>query len=205
MHFHGTAKGGIQSVSFYKGLILQDGVIFESVVSDEESTMKALFKQCFKDIKSNNPKCFNHMTPMERIKTTQGSLPMIFMMCWVKNVTKIDNYWGLYHRHIFAFFTSLLIFLPSLEVLFFMDYYFLVCIFKYRTSTCTFSLKMFFKFWVIYLVVIFPLRIIFRSRQSTKKNRTPEKTTAEDRCSLIPWLRIYDESSCRYLVTFNLC
>ena len=74
--------------------------------------------------------------------------------CSTKNMTKIAIYWGSYHRHIFVFLTSLLIFVTHLEVLLFMDSYYLVCIFKYRTSTRIFSLKILFYFWVRYLVVL---------------------------------------------------
>ena len=52
-----------------------------------------------------------------------------------ENVTKTDIFWGLYRIHIFDFFTHLLIFLPRLEILLCINYYCLVCIFKYRTST----------------------------------------------------------------------
>ena len=41
-----------------------------------------------------------------------------------KNATKIDIYRGSYRMHILAYLNSLLIFLPSLEVLFFMNNYF---------------------------------------------------------------------------------
>ena len=52
----------------------------------------------------------------------------------------MDIYWGSYHRHIFVCLASLLIFVPRLEVIFFMNHYFLVCIFKYRTITRIFNL-----------------------------------------------------------------
>ena len=73
-----------------------------------------------------------------------------------KNVTKTDIYWGSYRINILVFLTYLLIFVPLLEVLFFMNNYFLVCIFKYRTITRIFSLKILSQFWVKYLVVFPP-------------------------------------------------
>ena len=52
-----------------------------------------------------------------------------------KNVKKTDIYWGSYGIYIFIFFTPLQIFVPLLEIIFFNNHYFLVCIFKYCTST----------------------------------------------------------------------
>ena len=50
--------------------------------------------------------------------------------------------------------TSLLVFVPCLEVIFFTNNHFLLYICKYPTSTHIFSLKMLFQFWVRYVVVI---------------------------------------------------
>ena len=50
-----------------------------------------------------------------------------------KNVTKTDIGGGTYHIYIFVFLTTLRIFVPYLEILFFINQYFLVCILKYRT------------------------------------------------------------------------
>ena len=55
---------------------------------------------------------------------------------------KTDIYWGSHHGHVFVFLTSLLIFVPCLEVILFINHYFLVCIRKYCTST-----RGFFKFY----------------------------------------------------------
>ena len=52
-----------------------------------------------------------------------------------ENVTKPDIYWGSYRIHIFVFLTLLQIFVPRLEIIFFINHYFLVSIFKYRTSS----------------------------------------------------------------------
>ena len=60
--------------------------------------------------------------------------------CSAKKRDKDVHFWGLYHIHIFLFLTSSLIFVPCLEVLFFMNQYFLACIFKYCTSTRVFHL-----------------------------------------------------------------
>ena len=49
-------------------------------------------------------------------------------------VTKMDIFGGSYHIIFFVFLTPLWIFLPRLEIIFFINQYFLVCIFKYRTS-----------------------------------------------------------------------
>ena len=46
---------------------------------------------------------------------------------------------GVHATDIFFFFASPLIFVPQLEVLFFINHYFLVCVFKYCTSTRIFS------------------------------------------------------------------
>ena len=49
-------------------------------------------------------------------------------------VKKIDILWGLHLIYIFVFLNSLRIFVPHAEILFFINQYVLVCIFKYRTS-----------------------------------------------------------------------
>ena len=51
-----------------------------------------------------------------------------------KNVTKTDIYWGSYHIHICVLLTHLRLFVPRLEILFFIKNCFLVCIFRYCTS-----------------------------------------------------------------------
>ena len=56
--------------------------------------------------------------------------------CSAKNVVKIGVYWGSYRINIFVFLTLLRIFIPRLETLFYINCYFLVCIFQYLTSTC---------------------------------------------------------------------
>ena len=56
--------------------------------------------------------------------------------CSAKNVVKIGAYWGSYRINIFVFLTLLRIFIPRLETLFYINRYFLVCIFQYLTSTC---------------------------------------------------------------------
>ena len=77
------------------------------------------------------------------------------MECVPQNcVTKTDNFWGSYHINICVFLTSLWIFLPCLEIIFFINPYFPVCIFKCRTSIHIYSLNL-IVFWVIYLVVLF--------------------------------------------------
>ena len=53
-----------------------------------------------------------------------------------KNVIETDIYWLSYCIHSFFFLTLLRIFVPSLEILFIINHYFLVYIFKYRTSLC---------------------------------------------------------------------
>ena len=68
-----------------------------------------------------------------------------------KKTTKTDIYWGLYHLHILVVLTSLLLFVPRLEVLLFVNHYFIVCIFKCCKSTRIFSLKILFQSWVRYL------------------------------------------------------
>ena len=50
-----------------------------------------------------------------------------------KNVTKTVIYWGSYSIHIFVFLNPLQIFVPHLEILFFINNYFLVFIFNYCT------------------------------------------------------------------------
>ena len=52
-----------------------------------------------------------------------------------KNVTKTDIYWGLYRIRIFIFLTLLRTFVPRLEIFLRINNYFLVFIFKYRTSS----------------------------------------------------------------------
>ena len=52
-----------------------------------------------------------------------------------KKLTKKDIYWGLYGIHNFVFLTFLKIFVPRLKMLFCINNYFLVCIFKYRKSS----------------------------------------------------------------------
>ena len=49
-----------------------------------------------------------------------------------KIMKKKDIYWGLYRIHICFFLIFLWIFAPRLEILFCIDHYFLVCLFKYR-------------------------------------------------------------------------
>ena len=49
-------------------------------------------------------------------------------------VTKTDIFGGLYRIRIFVFLTPLEIFVPCLGILFFINHYFLVCIFNYCTS-----------------------------------------------------------------------
>ena len=51
-----------------------------------------------------------------------------------KKVTKADINWDLYRIRIFVFLTLLQIFVPRLEILFCINHYFLLYIFKYRTS-----------------------------------------------------------------------
>ena len=51
-----------------------------------------------------------------------------------ENVTKPDIYWGSYRIHIFVFLTLLQIFVPRLEIIFFINNDFLVCILKCSTS-----------------------------------------------------------------------
>ena len=47
----------------------------------------------------------------------------------------MEIYWGSYRMHIFVFLTLLRICVPRLETPFFIDHYFLVCIFNYRTNS----------------------------------------------------------------------
>ena len=54
--------------------------------------------------------------------------------CSGENVTKVEIYWGLYHIHNWVFLTYLWIFVTCLEIIFYINHYFLVCTFKYRTS-----------------------------------------------------------------------
>ena len=51
-----------------------------------------------------------------------------------KIVTKTDIYWGLYRIRLFVFLTLLQVFIPRLEIIFCINHYFLVYIFKYCTS-----------------------------------------------------------------------
>ena len=54
--------------------------------------------------------------------------------CSIKQIDITDILGGSYLIYIFVFLTPLWIFVPFVKMLFFVDYYFLVCIFKYRTS-----------------------------------------------------------------------
>ena len=56
-------------------------------------------------------------------------------VCYAKNVTKMEIYWGSYRIHIFVFLILLGVFVPCLEIIFFINHYFIVCIFKYHTSS----------------------------------------------------------------------
>ena len=58
-----------------------------------------------------------------------------FLAYSTKNVTKTDIYWGSYRILFFVFLTHLRIFAPRLEILFCINLYFILCIFKYPTST----------------------------------------------------------------------
>ena len=87
----------------------------------------------------------------------------------------MEIYWGLYRIHIFFFLTPLQIFAPCLEILFFINHYFLVYIFKYRTSPCVNS-GLEIQGYRFYSDKIF--------RNSTR-NRTSETTTEEGKCVII--------------------
>ena len=83
------------------------------------------------------------------------------------------------------FLIPLWIFVPCLEILFFINHYFLVCILKYCTSLLVNS-------------VIEIQGCCFYSnkhRRNSTKKRTAATATAEVKCHLIPWWRIYDEIS----------
>ena len=54
----------------------------------------------------------------------------------MKLFDKNGNFGGLYCIYIFVFLTPLRIFVPRLEILFFINHYFLVCIFNYCISSC---------------------------------------------------------------------
>ena len=68
---------------------------------------------------------------------------------------KTDNFGGSYLIYIFFLLTPLRIFVPRLEIIIFINHYFLVCIFKYRRSPRVYSLTFLFLFWVRYLAVLF--------------------------------------------------
>ena len=53
-------------------------------------------------------------------------------------VTKKELFLGLYNIYICVFFNPLRIFVPCVDILFFIKNYFLVYIFKYRTRLCKF-------------------------------------------------------------------
>ena len=54
--------------------------------------------------------------------------------CYANFFTKTDINWGWYHIYILVFLTLLRIFAARLEILFFINNHFLVCIFNYRIS-----------------------------------------------------------------------
>ena len=62
------------------------------------------------------------------------------LTCSAELCDKNGHFWGSYHIYIFVFLTSLQIFVPHLERLFFINHYFIVCIFKYHSSSHIFSL-----------------------------------------------------------------
>ena len=77
--------------------------------------------------------------------------------CSTKLGDKNGHFWVLYRIYTFVFLTPFKIFVPCLEILFFINHYFLVCIFKYRTSLRESDWYFYFYSWVINLVVLFIL------------------------------------------------
>ena len=70
--------------------------------------------------------------------STRAALRMLYILSSAfrkKNMTKMDIHWGSYRIHIFVFLTLLRIFVPRLEIIFCINCYFLVCIFKYCISS----------------------------------------------------------------------
>ena len=143
---------------------------------------------------------YSHSTNV--IWSLEFPLGISFTTCYAKKHDKIGHLLGFVPQTYFCRF-GLFINICSirLEVPFFMNDYFLVCLFKQRTSTPTFSLKI---LGVRYLVVIYPFIIIGHSTQSTK-TITPATTTADDRWRSIPWLRIYYGNFYRSYVPLMLC
>ena len=69
-------------------------------------------------------------------------------------MTKADIFLSSYRIYIFVFLTPLLI-LPCLEILFFINHYFLIYLFKYRIILRKILLIFLFLFWVRNLVALF--------------------------------------------------
>ena len=69
------------------------------------------------------------------IRRMRIGIPSSLWACSAVKLDKTDIYWVLYGIHNFVFLTLLRIFVPRLEILLFINHYFLVCIFKYFTSS----------------------------------------------------------------------
>ena len=68
-----------QCVSFNKICIFNKGFIVDSVISEDDSTMKALLKHRFQDFKYNNPRFLNLSDFNRTKKNTQGRPPMGYL------------------------------------------------------------------------------------------------------------------------------
>ena len=88
---------------------------------------------------------------------------------------KNGYFWGSYVIFIFVFFNPLRIFVPRLKIFFFINQYFLVCIFKYnKSSRVNDGLKS--QGYFFYSKNL---------RSNRAKNRTPETTTSEGKYVLV--------------------
>ena len=105
----------------------------------------------------------------------QIQVPRQLATCSARFCDKNGHFWVFVPHTYFVFLTPLQIFVPPLEIILFINHYFLVCIFRYRTSSCiNYGLEI--QGYCVYSNNL---------RRNSTKNVTADTTAAEGKCVLV--------------------